>query len=78
MSCATCPFLIHVHNHSDQRGEPLQPCSMKFKCNPFWDGDKHVGRILTSNYCGSCDKDLKECSCPTGVRKVSISRKQVL
>jgi len=76
MSCDTCIFLNNVRTlpqgkgADEQKGEKLSPCSMQYGCNPYWDGGKEVGKVVTESYCAACQKLANECGCAQGVRAI--------
>jgi len=76
MACDTCIFLNNVRTRpvgkgkDEQKGEKLEPCSMKYACNPFWDGAQGVGKVVTESYCATCSEVADKCGCTQGLRVI--------
>ena len=82
MGCDTCIFLNNVRSlpqgkgSDEQKGEKLTPCSMKYACNPYWDGAQGVGKVVTESYCTTCSELINNCGCAQGVRNIRQRKQQ--
>ena len=77
MGCDTCVFLNNVINRPDQKGAALEPCSMKFNCNPFYKEGHDNSVIITESFCGTCLALDKECMCEPAMRQMRTRKRQV-
>ena len=77
MGCDTCIFLNNVINREDQKGEALEPCSMKFNCNPFFKDGHDLSTIISESVCATCNMLDKECQCEGAQRQIRLRKRQV-
>ena len=77
MGCDTCIFLNNVINREDQKGEALEPCSMKFNCNPFFKDGHDTSIIISESFCVTCNLLDKECQCDVALRSIRARKRQV-
>lgn len=78
MGCDTCIFLNNVINREGiQKGNALEPCSMKFGCNPFYKEGHDNSVILTESFCVTCQALDKQCQCEGALRAIRTRKRQV-
>jgi hypothetical protein len=78
MGCDTCIFLNNVINRGDtQKGESLEPCSMRYGCNPYFKDGHDNSIIVTESYCATCQALDKECQCESALRAIRTRKRQL-
>lgn len=77
MACDTCIFLNNVINREGQKGEALEPCSMNFNCNPYYEDGHNRSAIVSESYCATCKELDKACMCEGPQRQIRLRKRQV-
>jgi hypothetical protein len=87
MGCDTC---IHLNNvlslpegnstgrgAKEQKGNLLEPCSMRYNCNPYFKEGHDESVIITESFCATCQALDKECQCEASLRAIRTRKRQV-